>query len=257
MISFLHTCTKRGASLSEHVTNFVSAAGFYTGLFTWTSESNAWTKNYNYTGTGKAILDSDTWDFVILHQTTTVSHLTDITSLESLARIVINNVGYPFSFLFNMAHAPHPGYDGISTQFPAGTSVESSNLWYAALASYAQSALATPYISEVLPSGTALQNLRTLSFAASAGDTGYFANDSAGHLQKGIGLLAVAYANAYKLCQILGEKPKSFDIQTVPASSMANGDSVGVTDANKKLAQICAMMAVKKPFELTDCSVYE
>jgi hypothetical protein len=38
-----------------------------------------------------------------------------------------------------------------------------------------------------------------------------------------------------------------------PPSSV-HGSCVGVSEANKLIAQKCAMMAIKHPFEITDCS---
>lgn len=118
----------------------------------------------------------------------------------------------------------------------------------------------------VFPFGTAVQNLRTTPLV-NLGDGGYLMGDTA-HLHEGIGCLAAAYANALKVLElvgvenvsIIGEKTRPTKEWCtsvgVPAPNYGDTtqDVVGITEDNCYTAQIAAIMAVKKPYEVTDCN---
>jgi hypothetical protein len=166
-----------------------------------------------------------------------------------------------------MAQARAPGDPWLEQSAAGETALDRSNDHFRMIAEYAEKALETPYISAVLPGGTAVQNLRSCSFAAETGDSGYFAKDAGGHLQEGIAPLAAGYAAAGCIAELCRELPGLYGLQFVPSyawdEETATPDwehyapCVGISPENVKMAKICAMMALKKPFAVTDCSVWE
>ena len=118
----------------------------------------------------------------------------------------------------------------------------------------------------VFPYGTAVQNLRTTSLA-NLGDGGFLMGDTA-HLHEGIGCLTAAYANALTILDclglrelsIIGEKTRPNKAWCTEKGVLApnygaiTNDVIGITEDNCYLAQVAAIQAVKKPYEVTDCS---
>lgn len=118
-------------------------------------------------------------------------------------------------------------------------------------------------IEVVFPYGTAVQNLRTV---LDVGDTGDLLADKI-HLQEGIGCLTAAYANALaalkcagiECVSVIGDKTRPTlswctEIGVQSPHYGSSGTVVGVSDRNIYLAQVAAVMAMKKPYEKTDCS---
>ena len=72
---------------------------------------------------------------------------------------------------------------------------------------------------------------------------------------------------ACRIAELVRELPKLYGMQFVPTDAWAeetqlpDADAslpcVGIREENVALAKKCAMMALKKPFELTDCSAWE
>ena len=120
----------------------------------------------------------------------------------------------------------------------------------------------------IFPYGTAVQNLRTTPLV-NLGDGGFLMGDSA-HLHEGIGCLAAAYANAltilsltkYDYKSIIGEDTRptkewctEINVPSPNYGDVTN-DVVGISEDNCYVAQMAAIMAVKKPFEVTDCNAF-
>lgn len=220
----------------------------------------AW-QTYSNTVTGRNAIDRKRWDCIILQQS--VEHLDDFDSLENFADILNSYLTYPVKFLYNMGQARGAASDTwLSAHYTGSTTAEKSNKHFADIASYAQRAEAGCIISGVLPTATAVQNARTTSLAQ-YGNSGNLCLDSGGHLQNGIGILCAGYAGAYTLLELTNRNGKMYGAQLTPTDSWVtstnvpssiHGSCVGVTNENKLLAMKCAMLAVKKPFELTDCS---
>ena len=205
------------------------------------------------------------WDIIILQQS--VENLHDFDGLSQFAGLITDSLTHPALLVYNLAQARSPGDPWLDKWMEGETAVARSNTHYRMIADYARRALESPYISAVLPGGTAVQNLRTCSFAASTGDSGYFSKDTSGHLQSGIGPLTAGYAAACRIAELCRELPKLYGVQFTPTDEWeaakefpnwkGNGPCVGVTPENMQLARKAAMLALKKPFELSDCSVWE
>lgn len=109
-----------------------------------------------------------------------------------------------------------------------------------------------------IPCGTAIQNARTTPLK-NLGDTGGLMYDNL-HLQEGIPCLIEAYVAAIVIANLMGKPISVFGNQIRPTDAwitahniiQRHGSSVGVTDENCYIAQKCAAIAVKKPYEITD-----
>jgi hypothetical protein len=120
----------------------------------------------------------------------------------------------------------------------------------------------------IFPYGTAVQNLRTTQLN-NLGDGGFLMGDNA-HLHEGIGCLCAAYANTLTILDalglgeisIIGEKTRPTKAWCAehgvldPNYGEITNDVVGITEDNCYLAQVASIQAVKKPYEVTDCSIF-
>ena len=120
----------------------------------------------------------------------------------------------------------------------------------------------------VFPYGTAVQNLRTAQ-PTNLGDGGNLMADDA-HLHEGIGCLTAAYANTLTILDALGLGEISIVGESTrptkawctehgvlePNYGSSTNDVIGITEDNCYLAQVAAIQAVKKPYEVTDCSIF-
>lgn len=215
--------------------------------------------------TPQQALDRYEWDVIVLQQS--VENLHDFEGLYDFASLIAAYIRYPALIVYNMAQARKPGDAWLDDWVPGDTELDRSNEHFRMIADFAERAMDTPYISAVLPSGTAVQNLRTCSFAAETGEDGYFTFDSGGHLQQGIAPLTAGYAAACRIAELCRELPKLYGVQLTPTDEWVTEKEmpawkgslpcVGVTEENVLLAKQCAMMALKDPYAITDCSVWE
>ena len=118
-------------------------------------------------------------------------------------------------------------------------------------------------ITEVLiPYGTAIANARTTSLKE-IGDAGNLLYEGK-HLQNGLPMLVSNYCSMIVLLSLLGMNQKSIvginsievnddwvSTHNIPNAS-AVGNCVGVTSENCRIAEKCAIMAVKKPYTIMD-----
>lgn len=116
-------------------------------------------------------------------------------------------------------------------------------------------------ITEVLiPFGTAIANARTTSLKE-IGDAGNLLYEGK-HLQNGLPMLVANYCSMIVLLNLLGMNQKSIvginsievndawvSAHNIPNAS-AVGNCVGVTSENCRIAEKCAIMAVKKPYTI-------
>jgi hypothetical protein len=112
----------------------------------------------------------------------------------------------------------------------------------------------------LFPSGTGLQNARTIASLQSLGDGGNMMHTSQ-HAQEGIPCYALALPNALVIADLCGFGASGIYGDTnVPTQTWVteraipnqNGTSVGATSANCHLAQMAAIMAFKKPLQITN-----
>ena len=260
----LGMCFQSDCAMSQHASMF-SRETAYEKYHEWTTAQDKY-QTYSASVTGKAALARRRWDVIVLHQTANkgnneagTAHQQDWASLKAFADLILDEIDHPVAFALDIPHPESPGASGYS---PA-----QANADFALFSNYAKTAFETlPYISAVLPTGTAVQNLRSASIAQGVGETGWLTYDDS-HLQQGLGTLCAGWAACVAILAMTGEKPKGFGFQfrpdsATPAAINYNGlgggyGQAGVTEANVLLAQKCAMMAAKEPFAITDCSGFE
>lgn len=248
-----------GMQFAGHISNFNQDTA-YDQYCEYRSCNQRWTKT-NSAVTAKDALDRARWDCIVLQQS--VEHLDDFGNLEAFADLLNGHLKYPVKYLYNMGQARGATDDRwLPSHYTGDTMADRSDKHFADIADYAERALHGCIISEVIPSATAVQNARTTTLAQYGGH-GSMCIDALSHLQNGIGILIAGYAASYKILEVTGNYGTIYGIQLNPTDSWitdtnppssVHGPCVGVTAANKLLGMKCAMMAIKKPFELTDCS---
>lgn len=132
-------------------------------------------------------------------------------------------------------------------------------------ASACKSLLTKSCIEEIIPCGTALQNIRTLDTLNTYGDrlnqgTGA-ANGVGYHLQTGIGQFVESAAFVQWVIRQLGLTTSILGSKIVPDTtsyySHTRGDTIcGITENNTKICRMAALAAVRNPNEITDMSTY-
>ena len=248
-----------GMQFSGHISNFNNDTP-YSRYNEYKTTSGKWEK-IDDTITGKMALNLHRWDCIVLQQS--VEHLDDFDSLEEFADILNQYLTVPVKYLYNMGQARGANGDTwLPNNYTGSTIAEMSDKHFMDIADYAHRALDSCIISDVIPSGTAVQNARTTTLAQ-YGESGNLCKDTLSHLQNGIGILCAGYAASYKILESTGRFGKIYGFGLNPTDlwltntnvpSTMHGNCVGITKANKILGMKCAMMAIKNPFEITDCS---
>ena len=245
---------KSGQNFAGHINDFINDVA-YSKYTEFDFDATQWTTEEDSV-TGKDALDMEEWDAIVLQKGVDGGSY-DYDGMEELADLITQyiNDSYPVTFMYNLAS---------TYQTPT---LEESNAQFLQLAQFAQDMMNKPINFICLPCGTAVQNARQIATFQAIGNRGYLAWDATGHLQNGIGVLCAGYAAAYKIMEMIGKKPKNFNIPYSPTdanldsvkypsryiseASPHHGPCVGVTLINKIMAQKCAMMAIKKPFEIS------
>ena len=110
--------------------------------------------------------------------------------------------------------------------------------------------------------GTAIQNLRTTSLNTVADYNGFLADEI--HLQEGIATLTASYTLFLQILDLIGEHSISIigdktlitdeliEEVNVQGTNLGSKGIVGVSEDNCFIAQLAAILAVKKPFEVSE-----
>ena len=247
-----------GGSFASHISAFNDNTAYSEySLFS----NGSWTNSAN-TVTAKAALSAEKWDVIAIQQSNVdMMSGTGVADAETLCGLIAGYIDYPVQFVFNMPMTKGANCSGLQPYYPDIQDDEAkSDAAFADFATYSQQLLENDFIADVIPCGTAIQNARHTSLKT-YGDNGYMCVDDVGHLQNGIGVLCSGYVVAYKLLEILNERQKMFGSALDPTDAWlttinlwtksAHGSCVGITDANKLIAQKCAMQAIKHPFAIS------
>lgn len=247
-----------GESFSGHITAFNNDTAYTRySLF----EDGVWTNTADEI-TGKNALVSDEWDIIVIQQSNNaMMSQTGKADADTLCSLISSYIDYPVQIVFSMPMTKGANCSGLSTYYPnISDPEERSDAAFADFATYSEDMLEKSYISHIIPCGTAIQNARHTSLKT-YGTYEYLCDDDVGHLQNGIGVLCASYVAAYKVLEIVGETPKLFGSPLSPTDAWLeeidlltktlHGECVGVTNANKILAQRCALQAMKYPYEIT------
>lgn len=200
-------------------------------------------------------IDSREWDTIILSQTGTrgADYSTYQPYLNNLIRDLYTILPYPVKFVWYSAQNG-PKYGGRSF-----TEEEIMALYQGNIAA-TKRVLAETLCEAVIPVGTAVQNARNTSLR-DVGEYGLLCSPDGAHLQEGLPCQLAAYVVCLTILELCGFSNKSIYGDTTRATAEwiadknipgRNGKSVGITDENCRLAQICAIMAHKYPFQITD-----
>lgn len=252
------------STLEDHLDNFENETAAY-GFRLYT-EGTSW-QNYP-SKTIQWMLDNYQWDIVSLQQAAPQKIDTYQPYLNQLINLISGYVDYPIKFIWYQTHI-------FSAQSNGGAPRSEATIteYYEAEAEYTKSILANTLCEYVVPVSTAIQNARGIIALKTIGDYADNPNNKTGfgylnyydgvHLQEGLPCQIAAYTFILAILDIYGFKEYSINGETTRVTSdwtqgknipSPHGDPVGSTDENCLIAQKCAIMAIKNPFEVTDMS---
>ena len=229
-------------SLADHIVHMTQDTP-YTSYSKYSSVDNAWETRSNIALS--KIINRYPYDIVVF---TEASAVVDAEISKANLKTLIDGysikLNHPVNFLWHLSHAR-----------------EGQNTFEQKL-NIIQNILVNTGIYDIFPSGTAIENASTTSLDE-LGENGHLRYDAIRHLQEGIPRLIAAYTNCLKICELLGKKTigiygskirptdEWIRVQNIP---MIHGASTGISDANCLLAAKCAVAAIKKPLEVTNCA---
>lgn len=252
------------STLAMHLDNFENETAAY--AFRLYTEGVSW---QNYTNkTIQWMLDNYEWDIISLQQAGPQNVETYQPYLNELLNLISGYVDYPVKFIWYQTHIFSATSNG-----GAPRSEETITQYYEAEATVTHNILTNTICEYVVPVSTAIQNARGITALKAIGDyadnpnnlTGFgYLNYSDGvHLQEGLPCQIAAYTFILAILDIYGFKEYSINGETTRVTSAwtqgksipsPHGNPVGSTDENCLMAQKCAIMAIKNPFEVTDMS---
>ena len=263
------------SSLSTHLYNHLLADSVYEYYY-----------KFNILGKWRGIkdspvqtaLDDEKWDIVILQQSSAMSrdyalYQPELDSLimilkdrlrdtlqinlqDSLQDSLQNNLQDSLLQVPKFGWLLTPAYPENQEMLNGSTSDE---MFYD-VAACADSVLNKTDVSFIIPVGTAIQNARTTELDQ-LGRTQHLTYDR-WHLQEGIPCLIAAYTVTQTLINELGINASIYTDELNVTESwlkqyaimQLNGTPVGMTPTYRELAKFCANMAIKRPYEIVDCS---
>lgn len=243
------------STVQMHLENANSGSASYY-YYKWTSTNNRWTSSSSKTL--EYCVTNEDWDFITFQQKSTNSadYTTISPYLNPLIDWVFGKVTKAVKIGWLMTPALPRGNSGLQPYN------YSSDTFYASLVTTAQSILNDTPVSFVIPEGTAIQNCRKTSLNNLGDYTYNYMSQDGVHLQQGLPCLAASYACVQYILDMIGYSNKGILGDSIrPTDSLDDtwnilsqqGNCVGVTNANCLLAQKCVLMAMKKPYEITDC----
>ncbi len=211
----------------------------------WTSSVGKWV-DYR-TSHRNVILDED-WQYITLQQSSRLC-----TDEESYNPYVYEIIKYIYN---NIRKSSKIGW--LFTQARDKDKSASDELFYN-MSGIIQDLFRRKSIEFVVPCGAAIQNARQTYMKDISGGGNLLCSDFL-HLQEGIPCLLVSYASAMEYSKLLGQNKTIFGSKLRISDDwiirnnipQPNGTCVGINDENLLLAQKCAIMAVKYPFEISD-----
>lgn len=209
----------------------------------------------------EAVLASENWDIITYQGSSTQAHKDWNTYyapyIYKLQKALFNNVDYAVKLGWVLIHSGRETNDaGFVTRYNGN-------------AENAETVMQESAAQILFPYGTAVQNLRTVESLRNLGDSLYhnlLVDDA--HIQDGIGCLTAAYTNALTILQsmgidckgVIGETTRPNDSwiteKNIPGPSLGTSGVIGISEKNCFVAQIAAIQALKKPYEITDMNNY-
>lgn len=252
------------SSLEMHVDNFEKKSAAYT--FYVYDGGSSW-KNYG-DRTIQWALDHCNWDIVTLQQASQATHSWSNYQpwCNKLIDYVRGYVNYPVKFVWYQ-----PMARPASNNSGANWSDEVITEHYENTARSSKRILEETICEYVVPVGTAIQNARSIERIKALGDyaknphntskMGYLTCNDGVHLQEGLPCQIAAYTFVMSLLDLYGLDQYSILGETTRVTAKwasgksipgPHGDYIGSTDENCRIAQECAIMAIRNPYGVTD-----
>ncbi|MCC8114189.1 MAG: DUF4886 domain-containing protein [Bacteroidales bacterium] len=198
------------------------------------------------------VMAKEPWDVVLLQQASTSAYNANTyANLNELIDLLCGMTTKPvkFGWLLTQARPSTLSDEAIADNFLAAAEI-------------AKSLLETSLIDFVVPVGTAIQNARATELA-DLGDGGNLVASDMVHLQEGLPCMLAAYASALSVADLCGRPYASVIGHTARATASwlssknipePNGDPIAATDAQYLLAQKCATLAHRHPYQIKNIS---
>ena len=209
------------------------------------------------------LLDEE-WDIITFQQSGGLSHQDWTDYYEPYIYIIQQNIisrmSRPVKLGWLSVHSSYEKTDEGFLNHWLGTTINSYNV------------IDNTDFSIIFPYGTSVQNLRTTKLKNLGNGSGHNLTYDNAHLQEGLGCLAAAYANALVILRLTGRyslsvigdsfRPEVAFIKEnhIPSPHwLIDGEPIviGINETNCNLAQIAAELAIERPFELYDMSIYD
>ena len=233
-----------GGSLQNQVDEFTNATREF--FYIDTNEDSSW-QTISAAYTPQKAVKFRKWDIIVIQQSSTdsVSYSNFVPAARNLINLIMDSVTYPFKLGWNIninRNASGTNYDEIEASI---------------LANIAQ-IVKREAVDIVFPYGTAIFNARTNATLANIGDGGLLWSNDKVHLQEGLPCYIANLANVQKLFELYYPKFSVLNDKTRPTDEEVqkwgvqgiHGTSIGLTENNCRLAQLCAIAANKENFEI-------
>ena len=253
------------ATINTHISMYNNSTK-YTLYDEWNRKTGRWTQ-YTSTGAldrGKTLTDIMAlhgWDIIYVQPASGLSEASIKTNVidagRTFLRILQSIATKPFTFL--MGEWLGTAQDGDNEQAV-----------FHQIATAMETVSGALGIDGYIPIGAAIQNARSNVTLQALGGGGNMLYTDNVHMQSGIPALIATYTIALYILKMIGASSTSlyastFEPTTENATAinayhtgtptpMTHGESVGVTDENIYAAQEVAVMAIKYPTEITDCT---
>ena len=212
------------------------------------------------------MLDNYTWDVISLQQAQPQKVNTYQPYLNKLINAISSYAHNAVKFIWYQTHI----YSALSNGgAPRGD--QTIGEYYADEVTACQNIVGASVCEYVVPVSTAIQNARSIPAIKALGDYAQNVNNDTGngwlnyldgvHLQEGLPCQIAAYTFVLAFLEIFGFEEFSINGESTRVTSAwtsgknipsPHGTPIGSTDANCLIAQKCAIMAIKHPFEVTD-----
>lgn len=248
--------------LADHVTHMVGDTA-YSAYSEYSTGYSAWADMSNIKLS--AVLARHKWDLVSFTQANRGMDDYNNEIKPYLLQLIdgyTSRMGRNVQFAMNFSHIYATNYDG-DDHIPGAGNTSAS--FFELVAPNMEKVLNELPVCDVFPTGTAVQNARTTILDQYGSGTYKDMTYDGRHLQEGVCCLVPAYAMLIKVAELIGNaKTGVLGSQIIPTQEWIDehnipgqhGTSQGATAENCRLAAMCAIMAVKHPFEITDCSAF-
>lgn len=253
------------STLSDHISNFENETAAYT-YYHYEAGATAWENQGKKTI--QYALETYQWDIILTHSAGAGETNKNV-YMPKVHRIVndlYTDLAYPVKLGW-VSGQTRPAV----TNGGANRTDEVIMNYYNILQGQSQNVLQESVFDFNIPVGTAVQNARTIptlkaigGYASNENNTsgnGYLCHTDGVHLQEGLPCQLAAYTVILTLLDLLGINEKSIFGDTTRVTSSwtssksipsPHGSCTGSTDDNCRMAQMCALMAHKNQFEVTD-----